>query len=245
MNYFDLVDISERGMELVNPTSADKVLRVGRAAGLAPDQRVIDFGCGFGEALALWADDAGIRGIGIDVRPKACERARVKMQARNLADRIEIVCANAAEYDYERGAFDVASCLGATFIWGGYRQALQALRAAIQPNGTIIVGEVYWAQSSAPAEFVRRERHHTEIELLQITREEGLDMAFVARASQDEWDRYERENWQGLIRWLRENPELPERSEVLDHLRRIQDEYFRYGREYFGWAIYVLVPRIT
>jgi hypothetical protein len=89
---------------------------------------------------------------------------------------------------------------------------------------------------------VRREQHHTEIELLQITREEGLEMAFVTRASHDEWDRYERENWQGLIGWLGENPAHPERNAVLEHLHNTQDEYFRYGREFFGWAMYVLTP---
>jgi hypothetical protein len=67
-------------------------------------------------------------------------------------------------------------------------------------------------------------------------------MTFVARASQDEWDRYERENWQGLLAWLRENPDHPEREQVLDHLRASQDEYFRYGREHFGWAMFVLAP---
>lgn len=242
MDFFDLVNISERGMELVNPTSPHKVVLVGRAAGMAPGKRVIDFGCGFGEALALWADDAGIDGVGIDVRPHACERARTKMMARGLAERIEIACGNAAEYRFEPGSYDVASCIGATFIWGGYREALRALRTAIKPGGALIVGEVYWRHASAPAEFVRRERHHTEIELLQVTREEGMEMTFVARASQDEWDRYERENWQGLLAWLRENPEHPERQQVRDHLRASQDEYFRYGREHFGWAMFVLAP---
>jgi SAM-dependent methyltransferase len=242
MNFLNLKDISERDMELVNPTSPEKVLAVGRAAGMSHGKRVIDFGCGFGEALALWAERYGIGGVGIDIRPKACERARAKMQARSLTERIEIACMNAAEHVFTPHTFDVAACIGASFIWGGYRPTLQHLREAIKPDGAVIIGEPYWLNSNVPPEYSRREQVHTEFELLQIAREEGFDVVYVARASHDEWDRYERDNWQGLMHWLRENPDHPDRQQVLDHLRGSQDEYFRYAREYFGWAMYVLVP---
>ena len=83
---------------------------------------------------------------------------------------------------------------------------------------------------------------HTEYELLQITREEGFDLEYVVRASHDDWDRYETGNWYGLIRWIEENPDHPERQDVIDHLHKAQDEYLRYGREYLGWAMYILNP---
>ena len=64
MNFLDLVDISERNIELVNPTSPEKIVRVGQAAGLRPGQRIVEFGCGYGEVLALWAVHFGISGLG-------------------------------------------------------------------------------------------------------------------------------------------------------------------------------------
>jgi hypothetical protein len=30
---------------------------------------------------------------------------------------------------------------------------------------------------------------------------------------------------------------------VIAHLRRTQDDYLTYGREYLGWAMYALAPR--
>ena len=85
---------------------------------------------------------------------------------------------------------------------------------------------------------------HTETQLLEITREEGFDFEYVVRASPDDWARYEADNWYGLIRWIEENPDHPERQEVIEHLRKIQDEYLGYGREYYGWAMYVLAPAV-
>jgi len=78
-----------------------------------------------------------------------------------------------------------------------------------------------------------------------MAREEGFDIEYVIRASHDDWDRYESDNWYGLIRWLEDNPSHPSRHEVIAHLHRTQDEYLRYGREFCGWAMYALAPAAT
>jgi SAM-dependent methyltransferase len=244
VHFFDLVDISERDMTLVNPTSAQKVIDVGRAAGMKAGTRVIDFGSGFGEPLALWAGEFGIYGVGIEIRPKACERARASLQQRGLDQQIEIVCMAGVDYVFEPHGYDVATCIGASFVWGGFAPALAQLRKAIKPDGAVIIGEPYWLSSNVPAALARREGFFGEWELLAMMRAAGFDLMYVARASRDEWDRYERENWQGLIAWLRENPDHPERDEVARHLRNSQDEYLRFGREYFGWAMVVLTPAL-
>lgn len=244
MQFLDLKDISERYMELVNPSSPEKVLAIGRVLGLRPGQPVIDFGCGYGEMLALWAEHYGIQGIGIDIRPHACERARRKMQERGFADRIQIICMNAANYPFEAHAFDVAACLGASFIWNGFQPTLRRLRDALRLGGRIVIGEPYWRASNVPPEYSRNETAvHTEFELLQLARAEGFDFEYVMRASEADWDRYESDNWYGLLRWIEANPDHPERQQVIDHLHQSQDEYTRYAREYFGWAMYILNPR--
>ena len=51
MDFFDLKNISERYMELINPTTTEKMLNVGKVVGLSENSHVIDFGCGFGETL--------------------------------------------------------------------------------------------------------------------------------------------------------------------------------------------------
>jgi SAM-dependent methyltransferase len=241
MNFLDLKDIAERDMELVNPITPEKVLAVGQAARLRAGSRVIEFGCGYGEPLALWAERFGITGVGLELREKACARAVQKMAERGLAQRIEIVCGNAAEYAFEPHAYDVAACIGASFIWDGFGSALRSLKEAMRPGGRIVIGEPYWRMAHVPPEFSRGMAViHTEYELLQLIRQNGLELEYVARSSQDDWDRYEAGNWQGLVRWLEENPQHPERDSVLGHLRDTQDEYLRYGREHFGWAMYVL-----
>jgi SAM-dependent methyltransferase len=241
VDFFDLVNISERYLEHINPITTEKVLAIGRVLNLQEGKRVIDFGSGYAEALVLWAEQFGISGIGIDIREHVCERARKKISDRGLGDRIQIVCGKGAEYPFEGHGYDAAVCLGATFIWKGFEPTIRAMAKAIPDHGRLAVGEPYWLQDEVPPEYVRTEQEFfKEHELLQIIRESGFDLVYLIRASQDDWDQYEAGNWLGLVAWLKENPEHPERQQVMDHLHKIQDEYLRFGRQYLGWAVYIL-----
>jgi SAM-dependent methyltransferase len=244
MEWYEFFDISERFMEIINPISAEKLLKVGQVMGFGEGDRIIDFGCGFAEPLALWAEEFGIGGIGIDLREYAVERARAKMAERGLADRIEIVSGNAAEYEFEKGTFDAATCIGATFIWGGWRESIRAMREAVADGGRLAIGECYWLTDEVPPEYAEVQTAPTkEHELLEGAREEGFDVEYLVRASHDDWDRYESSNWRSFLAWLDENPGHPDRQAVVERLHDSQDEYFRYARQYVGWAIYVLKPR--
>ena len=243
MDFFDLKDISERYLEILNPSSQEKILLIGQMAGLKPGQRVIDFGCGFGEPLALWAEHYGISGMGIDIRRYACDRAAQKMIDRGLSQRLTIVCADAATYPIEPQSFDVVACVGAVFIWGDLAKALQHLKAIIKPQGKVIIGEPYWKHSMVPpSDAQRRSSVLSESGIFQVVRAAGFDVEYVVHASADDWDRYEAANWRGLLHWIEENPQHPDRQQVIDHLHESQTEYTQWGREYLSWAMYVLNP---
>lgn len=244
MEFFDLVNIAGRYMEVENPTTPEKIIAFGRHLRLRAGSKVIDYGCGYGEALVLWAEQFGIEGIGVEVREQACERARAKVSARGLSGRIEIVCVSGAEIDLAEQVFDAAICLGASFIWGGYRETVAAMSRVIRRDGRLGIGEEYWQRDHVPPEYVQRAGAvHSEVELLQIARSEGFELEYVVRASHDDWDAYESGRWHGLVRWLEENSGHPEREQVVGRLHQMQDDYLRYGREYLGWAMYALAPK--
>ena len=243
MDFFDLVNISERYLDLVNPSTPEKVTKLGRFLRLGQDKRVIDFGCGYAEPLMLWSEAYGIQGVGIDIRRQVCDRAKARIEERGLQDRLEIVCMKGAEFQPDERGYGAATCIGATFVFGGFRETIQAMRGMITQGGRLGIGEPYWLSAQVPTEYARSHSFiHTEHELLEISREEGFDVEYAIRASHDDWDRYESDNWHGLIRWIEDNPDHPERQQVIDHLHKDQNEYFRYGREYCGWAMYVLAP---
>ncbi len=244
MEFSELMSISHRYMELLNPSTPEKILRLGKVLGMNEGARVIDYGSGCGEPLALWGKAYGITGVGVDISADFCERAAKKLCAEALSDRIEIVCTNGADYRPQEGLFDVATCIGATFIFGGYRETVQALRSAVHSNGRLGIGDVYLASDTVPSEYAQKAHARTETELLEVTREQGFEIEYVIRASRDDWDRYYSDSWHALLRWLEENPSRPDRQQVFEHLRQSQEDYSRYLRPYVGWAMYALKPRM-
>ena len=136
MEFFDLMSISHRYMETLDPTTPEKIIKFGKLLKLKKGSRVIDFGCGCAEPLTIWAEEFGITGIGIDISRDFCDRARDKLSKRGLSDQIEIVCSPAGDYVFEKGAFDAATCIGATFAFGGFQKTIQAMKQAINHAGS-------------------------------------------------------------------------------------------------------------
>ncbi|MDD2755016.1 MAG: class I SAM-dependent methyltransferase [Methanothrix sp.] len=243
MEFLDIMGISHRYMEILDPSTPEKIIKLGKLLKLKKGKRVIDFGCGCAEPLSLWAEEFGINGIGIDISEDFCDRARRKLAFKGLSDRIEIVCCNGADYVFEEGVFDAATCIGSTFIFGGCQQALQVLKRAVHQNGRLAIGETHWLSNQVHPEYAQKQTTtHTETQLTQFIRDEGFELEYIIRASYDDWDRYVSDNWYGLIRWLEENPNHTDYEQVFKHLRTDQDDYLQYLRQSLGWAMYCLAP---
>ena len=241
MDYFELVEISTLHLELTTPAAPEKLWTIGQYLDLDNEKQVIDFGCGYGRQLELWGKDFGVSGIGIEIHDHMCKMAVERIKRAGLSERISIHCENALNFPFERNHFNVASCLRASFIWGGYRKAIKTMKEAIKPGGKLVVGEPYYVTDEIPQELLKFEGDlHTEYQLVQISRDEGFDVEFVVRASRDDWDRFASSNWYGLLKWIKENPDHPKRQYVKAHLRKKQEMYFRFQRNLEGWAVYVL-----
>ncbi len=244
MNLLDLVDMLELDAETRSPTSAVKLVLVGKMIGLKEGNSVIDLGCGCGETLALWGKYFGITGVGIDANQRFCERAVDRLADEGLAEQIEIVCGNAAEYDFEEHAYDVASCISASMIWGGFRPSIRRMKDAIHSEGKVVIGEPYYTHRDVPPELIEYEGHcHTEVELFDIAREEGFQVGYMARSSREDWDQYVLgANQVRTIGEIKAIPDADQRQQRWARFPRWQDMYIKYRQIYEGFAIYVLYP---
>ena len=231
-------------MELLDPTSPEKIIQLGKLLKLKKGSRVIDFGCGCAESLTLWAEEFGITGVGIDISRDFCDRAKEKLATKGLSGQIEIVCSPGSDYTFEEGAFDAATCIGATFAFGGFQQTIKAMKRAVNKNGRLGIGETHWLSNQVPPQYAQKQASstYTEIELAQFARNEGFELEYVIRSSRDDWDRYVSDSWYGLLRWLEENPRHLDYEQVFKFFRADQDDYLQFQSQYMNWALYCLAP---
>jgi SAM-dependent methyltransferase len=229
--------IVEAEHEIQNPTSADKIRLLGERLGLGPGSHVVDIASGKGGPALLLAREFGWRLTCVERAPEFVAVARERTAAAGLDELIEVVEADAA--DFELGRYDAALCLGATFAYGGVVPTLERLSAAAQ---LVAVGEPYWRTWPPPPE-ARRPSNGEEwfpleqtVELAEST---GVRVVSLIASSEDDWDRYESLHWQALDSWLEANTEHPEADEFRARGAERRESYLRWERAALGWAIFV------
>jgi SAM-dependent methyltransferase len=133
-------------------------------ADLSAGGRIVDIHCGGGRWLVAMARRfPGLRLRGVEFEPDSVARARQNVEEAGLADRIEIVHADAVEPG-EADAFDLAYFQYALHFLDDPPAALRAAWLALRRGGRIVVLD--WPLPSTPEEF--RTRHGELIAGVQL-----------------------------------------------------------------------------
>lgn len=239
-------EIAEASHRILNPLDEAKVRLLGELVGARQGTRVLDLASGKGELLCRWAEWFGIEGVGVDISVVFDASARARARDLGVADRVRFVRADARTFAIDAGAFDVASCLGATWIGDGVQGTIALLRSAIRPRGHVLVGEPFFVDPPPAEAFEAFGFGPDEYVSLAATAEriEASEMRLVEMvvAGPDDWDRYEAAQWQAIDDWLLANPDDPDHADVAASLVRWRSTYLRWGRRYLGWAVFVLRP---
>ncbi len=238
-------DITHRRHMLCNPTSLSKLDDVIALLGLKPGARAVDIACGKGELLARLAERYGVSGVGVDLSPFCIADTRKKLAERAPQAKIQIVQMDGAKYHPAPSeSFDLASCVGASWVFGGHRDTLRALNGMAAPGGYVFVGEPFWIKEPDPEHLkfdeLTRETFSDHYGNVRIAEEEGLVPLYAAVSNSDDWDRYEMLQWFAAEEYAAANPndtDLPEIREKMAHARKV---YLRWQREALGWALYLL-----
>jgi SAM-dependent methyltransferase len=242
-------DITHREHVVCNPTSEEKLARLVDLIRLPPDAYVVDIACGKGEFLIRLAEAYGARGVGIDISPFfiADAERRLKAQAPNAG--IVFRQMNGADFrPDEPNSLDLASCIGASWVFGGHTGTLDALISMVKPGGWVIVGEPYWLQEPSEAYLdasgVAREDFGSHFSNAQAGEKRELDLVHAIVSSKDDWDKYEGLQWYATDEYARASPDDPDLPEVVERVGKAREAYLRWGRDTLGWAIYMFRRRI-
>jgi SAM-dependent methyltransferase len=232
---------------VLNPTSTARLDELLNLLDLPPAARVLDIGCGTAEWLVRIAarPGAGIttRAVGIDRSPQFVARARENVARRVPAADITLLEMDGADCDPEPGSFDLACCLGASWVFGGHRGTLQALSRAVRPGGQVLVGEPFWRSEPVPEYLawsgMDRDGFATHAGNVAIGEAEGLVPLLALVSSAEDWDRYETLQWRAAARHAARHPDDPDVPDLLERVAHARHEYLTWGRETLGWALYV------
>ena len=226
-------EVAERDHEIQDPTSAEKIRLLGEYLRLDASSRVLDLACGKAGPAIVLAEAFGCRIQGVELRPKFAEAARARVSERGLGGLVSIETGDAAAYPLEPETWDVALCLGASFVWGNIGDAATVLAPAVRPGGFVAIGEPFQREAGTEADgYVDLA---ATVERFQSA---GLALTGLIAASEDDWDRYESLHWRALEEWLAAHPEHPDAEAKRERHVAFRDNYIRKQRSQLGWAIF-------
>jgi SAM-dependent methyltransferase len=240
-------EIAEREHRILNPYTEDKLRLLGEVARLGSGTRILDLACGKGEMLSRWAGWFGSTGVGVDLSHVFLAAARERAEELGVAAALTFEQGDAGVYDAQAGAFDIACCIGATWIGGGLAGTAALLRPTLRDGGLILLGEPYWIEEPpeeaveafgfAPGDYVSLVGTAERLDAA------GLDLLEMVLADGDSWDRYEASQWRTVSDWLMANPDDEDHDAMVRFLDENRRTYLRWGRRYLGWGVFVTRPR--
>lgn len=247
MNIWKFYSVTHAYHVVCNPMSTAKLDDLIELLGLNPGAAVLDIACGKGEMLTRLAERYEVSGVGVDISPYCVEDAKRKLQERVPVAQIKILNMDGANYSPDQ-PFDLAMCIGASWVYQGHRGTLRALRAMTKPGGLVLVGEPFWLkepdEAYLAAENHTRDMFGTHYENVLVGEDEGLFPLYTMVSNQDDWDRYETLQWYAAERYARDNPDDPDVREILVRVAHSRTNYLRWGRDTLGWALY-LFQKVT
>ena len=176
-----------------NPLSEAKLDEIIELLALPPGARVLDIGCGKGEFLVRTAVRWGCQAAGVDLSPHFVAHARARVQSAGLEHSVRIVEGNGSEHRADPSSFDASACFGASWIWGGFKQTLDALRTWTKPGGLLLSGEPFWRRPPSPeylkASELSESMFSSHAGNVAIGTDLGLRLMHTIVSSHDDWDR--------------------------------------------------------
>lgn len=243
-------EIAEGDHPVLNPFSVEKLDLLGSILNLNSTVRMLDLACGKGEMLVRWANEYGIRGVGVDISDVFLAAAHQRAYMMNVGDRVHFVHADAGTYPEAHHQFDLISCLGATWIGGGLTGTLALMRQALNPaGGVLLVGEPFWIVPPSDEVLTALEMQPDQFASLGGTlkrfEEAGVELVDMVLSDQQDFDRYISRQWLNVHQFLAEQERYKDADALKTWMNKQRFNYLNYQRAYMGWGVFVLdVPAV-
>jgi cyclopropane fatty-acyl-phospholipid synthase-like methyltransferase len=233
--------ISHQGLRYDNPVSVAKMEEIIELLGLNDQAAVLDVGSGKAELLIRLVERYQVSALGLELDSSYIQEAQEYASARIPTGNLELRECDARTFEAEPESFDLATCLGACHIYGGFRPTLERLACYVRPGGKVLLGDGYWKQEPPQEYLAALETTRDELQTHAGNVAAGVSLGLVPMyacvCNEDEWDRFE---WLHMYeRYAYRKPDDPGMPALIEQLYAWRDIYLRWGRDTLGFGLYL------
>ena len=226
---------------ICNPMRPSELSTVIDALGPADRDPAIDIACGHGDLLLDMAHRSSINGVGVDLSPWVLLRARDRAASADLSGTLQWWLGDGRSVPHG-GRWDIATCLGGSWIWHGFEGTTRALAARLRPGGRLAVGDL---RLRDPADRERLQEAGapeaataTGDEQRGILNRLGLEVITEIVAPDEAWEGYHRTVIASADAYAAEHPDADYRGLAASWM-----EDFQRDRQTLAWAVWVAKKR--
>ncbi|SHH20665.1 MerR family transcriptional regulator [Ferrimonas marina] len=106
-------------------------------------RRVLDIGCGPGNATLLLANHSPAEVIGLDNVAQSLERLEQRAQQQGLADRVQSCNASMTDIPFAPASFDLLWCENSAYVMG-FEATLRQWRSLLAEDGYLVISDLVW-----------------------------------------------------------------------------------------------------
>ncbi|MEX1007736.1 MAG: methyltransferase domain-containing protein [Acidimicrobiia bacterium] len=217
----------------MNPSNPEKIRVLGERLQLDSGKTVLDLGCGTGGPAVLLAREYGCRVVAVDSHEPFLDVGKRRAEDAGVGHLVTFVHEDGAEYIRRARRCNVALCLGATGVLGGFIETARTLRELVDVQGHVVLGDLYVKDPVPPdANDDENAPLYSLAQLLDAFVITGLAPVTVITASEDDWNTYITLRWRSVEDWLEENPDHPDAPRFRNRSRASDLQEQRHG-----WAI--------
>ena len=218
---------------ICNPLCSSDLDRVIDELEPSDGDRVLDVACGHGELLRRMTRRAAVDATGVDLSPWVLLRAAAR------APGVTWWLGSGADVPEAR-AWDIATCLGASWIWDGFPGTVKALATRTTPGGRIAVGDLRLRtpQDRAALGDAAEAASLSEDEQVEVLR--SLDLRPVDQIVPDDacWRAYEELVVESARTYAEAHPDDPSSNHVAMAEAWMRDDFERLTAR-LTWTVWV------
>ena len=223
--------------DICNPMRHSELAAVIDALGPTDRSHAIDIACGHGYLLLDMAGRAAIFGVGVDLSPWVLIRAHDRASLVELAGSLEWWLGEGSAVPRDP-TWDIATSLGASWIWHGFEGTARALAGRLRSGGRLAIGDLRLRdpedrerlqQAGAPEAATP-----TRTEQVAILDELGLDPICEVVAPDEAWEQYHLTVLASADSYATDHPEADYRDMAAAWM-----EEFQRDRQHLTWNVWI------